>query len=126
MRASQLQEVRARLQHRRSVLLQATRRTAAEIGEMRSAERDPELEEGAQNEQQQYNLSRLGDLEDAELERIDAALRRLDNGEYGICPECGAEIDLARLQAVPFALECRECAATHEAARAQRRGHAAR
>jgi DnaK suppressor protein len=114
MRASELQEVRSRLQRRRDVILAASQRTAAEIGEMRSAERDPELEESSQSEQQQYNLARIGEVERAELDRIDAALRRLDAGEYGTCRDCGAEIDAARLAAVPFALECPECASGRE------------
>lgn len=121
MRASELQDVRARLQQRRDFLLLASRRTAAEIGEMRAADRDPELEESSQSEQQQYNLARIGDLEQAELDHIDAALQRLDAGEYGVCRDCGAEIGRARLAAIPFAVECPECAAGREDAAARRR-----
>ena len=43
------------------------------------------------------------------LSRIDAALRRLDEGSYGNCFQCGNEIAEARLQALPFAVRCKDC-----------------
>lgn len=43
------------------------------------------------------------------LNRIDAALRRLDEGSYGNCIQCGDEIAEARLRALPFAVRCKEC-----------------
>jgi DnaK suppressor protein len=48
------------------------------------------------------------------LNAIDAALRRLDEGTYGDCVECGDEIHEARLRALPFAVRCRECEETRE------------
>ena len=47
------------------------------------------------------------DLE--ELRDIDAALKRIADGSYGQCDECGIEIDPARLKAQPAALRCVEC-----------------
>lgn len=52
------------------------------------------------------------DLE--ELQQIDAALRRMDDGTYGECRECGTEIEFARLQAQPTAVRCLECQAQYE------------
>jgi DnaK suppressor protein len=49
------------------------------------------------------------------LKQIDAALRRLEEGSYGDCFECGAEIAQARLRALPFAVRCRECEQSREA-----------
>jgi DnaK suppressor protein len=43
------------------------------------------------------------------LHKIDTALRRLDEGAYGNCYECGEEIDKARLRALPFAVRCKNC-----------------
>jgi DnaK suppressor protein len=61
------------------------------------------------------------------LNKIDAALRRLGEGAYGECFECGAEIAEARLRALPFAVRCKDCEETREAAEfrermTQRRG----
>ena len=64
------------------------------------------------------------------LVRIDAALRRLDVGQYGFCAECAKEIAERRLRALPFAVRCQGCEAKHEEAHArsqqlaQRRGSA--
>jgi DnaK suppressor protein len=65
------------------------------------------------------------------LNKIDAALRRLDEGTYGDCFECGDEISEARLRALPFAVRCKDCEEARETAEqrerimAQRRGSSA-
>ena len=46
----------------------------------------------------------------AELTRIDQAFRRLDDGEYGHCAECGDEIPDKRLEIDPSASHCVNCA----------------
>lgn len=40
------------------------------------------------------------------LALVNAALARIEEGEYGICTECGEEINTNRLDAVPYATEC--------------------
>lgn len=45
-----------------------------------------------------------------ELQRIDAALRRIDDGEYGWCAECGDAIADRRLEVDPCASLCVNCA----------------
>jgi len=45
----------------------------------------------------------------AELRDIEGALARLDEGTYGICSDCGAEIAPGRLEAQPAALRCAAC-----------------
>jgi DnaK suppressor protein len=47
--------------------------------------------------------------ESAELDAIDAALRRIDEGSFGVCTDCGAEIPAARLHAAPETLRCIRC-----------------
>lgn len=42
------------------------------------------------------------------LEQVRDALRRIDEGTYGKCIECGREIDPARLDAVPWTPYCRD------------------
>ena len=49
------------------------------------------------------------------IERIDAALARLEAGHYGRCAECGDDISEARLRALPFAVRCVDCEETREA-----------
>jgi DnaK suppressor protein len=51
----------------------------------------------------------LMEMKSATLRKIDEAMRRLEEGGYGTCAECGADIAEARLTAVPFADLCRAC-----------------
>ncbi|HKT79819.1 MAG TPA: TraR/DksA C4-type zinc finger protein [Vicinamibacterales bacterium] len=55
------------------------------------------------------------------LNQIDSALRRLQEGNYGDCFECGTEIAEARLRALPFAVRCRDCEQGREAAHGRER-----
>lgn len=48
--------------------------------------------------------------ESARLEEINAALERIDEGTFGSCEECGLEISNTRLQTIPIARQCIECA----------------
>src|SRR5579875_3401279 len=44
------------------------------------------------------------------LREVEAALARMETGEYGICESCGEEISPRRLQALPWARYCLRCA----------------
>lgn len=54
----------------------------------------------------------IGSAED-ELVLIDEALEKIERGSYGICADCGEEISLPRLHAVPAARYCIECQDQH-------------
>ncbi|MCH8117417.1 MAG: TraR/DksA C4-type zinc finger protein [Proteobacteria bacterium] len=56
----------------------------------------------------------LGNEARDEVAKITAALQRMESGNFGLCVECGARIDDARLQAHPYAEECIECARLEE------------
>jgi DnaK suppressor protein len=64
------------------------------------------------------------------LHKIEEALRRLEEGTFGYCFECGEEISERRLRALPFAVRCRNCEEARELEQqrervmAQRRGAA--
>lgn len=47
--------------------------------------------------------------ESAELDQVDAALRRIQDGSYGQCIDCGVVIPAARLHAAPEASRCIAC-----------------
>jgi DnaK suppressor protein len=55
------------------------------------------------------------------LKKIDAALRRIGEGTYGECFECGEKIPEARLRALPFAVRCRDCEEAREVAELRER-----
>jgi DnaK suppressor protein len=43
------------------------------------------------------------------LASIDAALKRIQDGTYGVCERCGRPIGEERLEALPYATKCIEC-----------------
>lgn len=51
---------------------------------------------------------------EAQLSRLERALRLIENGEYGICPRCEEDIALKRLEASPDVIFCFECATALE------------
>ena len=60
-------------------------------------------------------MDALGSQARQELALISAALRRIEEDEYGECIECGKPIADQRLEALPFAETCINCAAMAEA-----------
>ena len=44
------------------------------------------------------------------LSKVEWALAKMDEGTYGICESCGKSIPLARLEALPYATLCVDCA----------------
>ena len=53
--------------------------------------------------------SQLAEVESRELARIEYALERMREGQFGICEGCGASIPMARLNALPYATYCITC-----------------
>ncbi len=47
--------------------------------------------------------------EQAVIYQIDDALRRLEDGTYGVCQQCEKAIAMSRLKAVPHATHCVDC-----------------
>ncbi|MBB3232739.1 TraR/DksA family transcriptional regulator [Halomonas stenophila] len=72
-----------------------------------------ELDQAASEEEIRLSL-RQADRETRLLRNIEAALRRLDEGEYGFCEETGLPIGLARLMFRPTARLCVEAKARQE------------
>lgn len=56
----------------------------------------------------------LADMRQEELTRMEEAEQKLRDGTYGLCDECGKEIDDRRLEAVPFTIYCIDCQRKHE------------
>jgi DnaK suppressor protein len=105
MKPSQKDQLRRALELRRETLVQELEHDAARLREERVGEWTdvgPDVE--------QADLVRDAD----ELRDIEAARRRLEDGSYGICIDCGAEIGFERLHVEPEAARCIECQRRHE------------
>ena len=76
------------------------------------------LEEPASKDDEERAIEREGDevLESlgssgvAELRAISAALARIEEGSYGECVNCGEPISTKRLEIIPHAARCANCA----------------
>jgi DnaK suppressor protein len=65
--------------------------------------------------EQDVAVSLLGNAADT-LDQIESALQRIEDGCYGRCAECQTRIPSARLEAIPYATCCVECASRRERA----------
>ncbi len=63
----------------------------------------------------------VGDSLERGLERTERALVKLDEGTYGCCDSCGAEIAPGRLRAIPDGVLCLVCAASQRRVPSARR-----
>ena len=59
--------------------------------------------------------ARTLERETKSLMQIDAALKRIEDGEFGICLDCEEPISRKRLAAVPWAAYCLHCQEMHDA-----------
>lgn len=87
----------------------------ADVNEVRDAE-----EQSVDDFVQDVDLA-LMQMKSETLSHIDEALRRIEDGTYGVCAECATLISAARLKALPFATLCRDCQESEERVRAEGR-----
>ena len=73
-------------------------------GELADYDQHP-ADQGTEMHEQELDETTLMILED-ELKQVEIARQRLEEGQYGICVDCGKEIPAARLEAVPEAVRC--------------------
>lgn len=73
-----------------------------------------DFEEQATEMENHEVLDALGNAARIEVAQIKQALLRIDDGEYGICVDCGGAIRKERLVALPFTTKCINCAAKDE------------
>ena len=59
-------------------------------------------------------LLRIRDRERRLITKIDKALERVEDGTFGLCDECGDDIEFKRLEARPVATLCIECKTMQE------------
>jgi len=107
-------EQRARLEKKKAELRARLERVTANL----RRGTDPDSKERAKELEDSEVVDALGNEARLEISKISEALRRIDNDEYGICDDCGADIDAGRLEAHPYARKCIDCARFDEHRRA--------
>jgi DnaK suppressor protein len=112
-----------RAQNIKQLLEQRKRQLTAEMQGMMRTVRHESRGERTADEQDVAESDTRSDIDLAVIQmkaetvaRINAALRRLDQGGHGDCVECGEKISIERLTALPFALRCRDCEESRERA----------
>lgn len=129
-KTSRYDELRNMLEDRRRELLNSVHEKIRDARADGNKERDV-VDQGESSEvdiQEDIEFA-LIQMKSETLNKVDAALRRLKEGSYGNCFECGGEIAEARLRALPFAVRCKDCEEARETAErrermAQKRGSA--
>ena len=107
-RKSDLRRLNELLKKRRESIEASSKHAGDELRALKEQERDPEYEESAQTELADYTLYHLVENARRELMMIDAAFARMEQGTYGECVDCGQDIPLLRLEALPFAIRCED------------------
>lgn len=113
---STVDRYRKRLEEERDRLEQLIEEARHEMEEARqtesSAERSPDpgnAEAGSMKFEYEKELSMQQNAIDL-LHKVENAIARIDRGEYGQCQSCGNDIPTARLDALPYAIHCVDCA----------------
>jgi DnaK suppressor protein len=120
-------ELKKMLEERRRELLSEVQGRIRDVRLDGSKDRDV-LDQGESSEvdiQEDIEFA-LIQMKSETLTKIDAALRRLEEGTYGDCFECGEQISEARLRALPFAVRCKDCEEARETAEQRERAMAKR
>ncbi len=98
---------------RREVLSGIQQRIAAKRDDTGVKEIGDDFDSASEGREQELGF--LMNTRDREkIVKIEEALRRIDDGEYGICEECGEPIGAARLKAMPFTVLCVRCQEAEE------------
>lgn len=114
MNERQLEYFRRKLLHWKADLLDDSKTTISEL--QNSTRNIPDIADRASEETDRALELRTRDRQRKLVAKIDSALRRIDNGEYGYCEDTGEPISLKRLDARPIATLSLEAQERHERA----------
>ena len=106
------------IEYFRNLLTQRIEELRVEAGKtvetMDEDENFPDPTDRASMESNRNSILRIRDRERKLIFKMQEALQRLDDGEYGVCEQCGEQIGIARLRARPVTTLCIECKSNQE------------
>ncbi|MCD6518424.1 MAG: TraR/DksA C4-type zinc finger protein [Anaerolineae bacterium] len=107
-KSKRMEDLKAYLEAERERLRAEIARSDLSTGEKRTGYSTHMADDATIAFEQAKNVS-LRRSQEALLAEVEDALKRMENGTYGICQRCGRMIDLARLKAMPTAALCLAC-----------------
>ncbi|MCB9566321.1 MAG: TraR/DksA C4-type zinc finger protein [Myxococcales bacterium] len=110
---AQQEKFRQILNEKRKNLIDQAQRTLESDMVLSPDDRFDEVDQASSEYMQAFSF-RLRGRERFLMDKIDLALRKLDEGIYGICEECEEPISIKRLQARPEAPLCIQCKEAQE------------
>ncbi len=110
---AQMKKFRAILEERRQSLIVQARKTLESDMVLSPDDRFDEVDQASSEYMQAFSF-RLRGREKFLMDKIELALRKIDEGTYGVCEECEDTIALKRLQARPEAPLCIQCKEAQE------------
>ena len=119
METGTFQKVREELLARRTRLQEEMARRESEQGVLEQVDTQAEMVDIAQSVELIERNTTLQDQESRELEAINLALSKMNQGGYGDCEDCDEPIPDKRLLAVPEATLCARCQSIRERERAR-------
>ena len=102
------QALRERLEKQRAEIINMYKQDLR-AGQESADDGTEDIVDRANNAYNRELMFSLSDNERATLLQIENALRRMDDGTYGRCSNCGQTINILRLEAVPWARFCIDC-----------------
>ena len=99
-------EIKSELQAKLKQLVSRVESIEADLSETP----EDDWEERATELEDEEVLSSVGNVTLEEIQQIKQALHQIDNGTYGTCTRCGKDIPHGRLEALPYAVTCTQCA----------------
>jgi DnaK suppressor protein len=116
---SQIDSIRQELVEERAVLLDQVQELDAEanVNNWREGGFDDDPADAGSASFERETAQSLSNHARNLLSQIDEAMRRMDAGTYGTCERCGQAIELARLEALPYATLCMDCKRRDETGR---------
>jgi len=104
----QFQALRQKLEIQRTEILDMYKQDLR-AGQESADDGTEDIVDRANNAYNRELMFSLSDVERSTLLQIENALRRMDDGGYGRCANCGQNINVLRLEAVPWARFCIDC-----------------
>ncbi|MEA3223544.1 MAG: TraR/DksA family transcriptional regulator [Thermodesulfobacteriota bacterium] len=113
LRTKEIQHIKDILIEMKKEILEALQERVASGNINEQREIGDVFDDADLEQSREFNIL-LTTREKQKVQQIDAALQKMGAGNYGLCEECGEEIPIGRLKALPFATLCVKCKSKQE------------